>query len=120
MVLAVLAQVITIIVERKITLIRFENKKKSLIKYIYTMTIFFLFLIFIYYIAPVNKQVRGIYYPTGFLVGFSFFYFIYFFLSAIQIRLGYKKYKSLNSMLTKRRQFNSILASMFTGVPFLY
>ena len=82
--------------------------------------IFALFLVFIYYIAPTSRQIKGIYNPTNFLIAFSFFYFFYFFLSALQIRFGYKKYKSLNSMLTRRRQFNSIMTSIFTAVPFLY
>lgn len=84
------------------------------------MFILTLFLIFIYYIAPTSQQVKGVYHPSGFLVAFSFFYFIYFFLSALQIRLGYKKYKSLNSFLSRRRTLNSLICSIFTAVPFLY
>ena len=79
-----------------------------------------LFLVFIYYIAPTSRQIKGVYSPTSYLIAFSIFYFFYFFLSALQIRFGYKKYKSLNSMLTRRRQFNSIMTSIFTAVPFLY
>lgn len=77
-------------------------------------------LIFIYFIAPENKNIKGVYRPRGFLIAFSFFYFFYFFLSALQIKLGYKKYKSLNSIMTRRRQFNNLIMVCFTAVPFLY
>lgn len=120
MVLAVLMHVLSIVIERLITLISPENKNKSLIKYLYTMLIMTLFLIFIYFIAPTSKTVNGVYHPSNFLIAFAFFYFFYFFLSALQIRIGYKKYKSLNSLLTKRRMFNSLFVTIFTSVPFLY
>lgn len=84
------------------------------------MIILALFLIFIYLIAPISRNVKGVYHPSNFLIAFAFFYFFYFFLSALQIRLGYKKYKSLNSLLTKRRMFNSLFVTVFTSVPFLY
>jgi hypothetical protein len=84
------------------------------------MFILALFILFIYVIAPQSKQAKGVYQPSGFLVAFSFFYFLYFFLSALQIRFGYKKYKSLNSMMTKRRQLNNLVLVVFTAVPFLY
>ena len=84
------------------------------------MVILALFILFIYYIAPTNHTIKNIYHPRGFLIAFSFFYFFYFFLSALQIRFGYKKYKSLNSIMTRRRQFNNILVIVFTSVPFLF
>lgn len=120
MVIAVLSHVVSIVAERRITLIEPSNPYKSYIKYGYTMFILALFLVFIYYIAPTSPNIKGIYNPPGFLIAFSFFYFFYFFLSALQIRFGYKKYKPLNSMLTRRRQLNSLITSIFTAVPFLY
>jgi hypothetical protein len=77
-------------------------------------------MIFIYYLAPISKNVKGIYQPTPALLAFAFFYFFYFFLSALQIRYGYKKYKSLNSVMKKRRMMNSLVLTIFTTVPFLY
>lgn len=79
-----------------------------------------LFLIFIYYIAPVNHYVSNQYYPKGCLIAFSFFYFFYFFFSGLQIRFGYKKYKSLNSMMSRRRQFNNFFMICYVAIPFLY
>ena len=84
------------------------------------MAILALFLVFIYYIAPTSRNVNNVYHPPGFLIAFAFFYFFYFFLSALQIRFGYKKYKSLNSMLTRRRSLNNLITVIFTSVPFLY
>lgn len=84
------------------------------------MVILGLLLVFIYFIAPSNKQIKGVYQPTPALIAFSFFYFFYFFLSALQIRYGYKKYKSLNSVMTRRRQLNNLVLIVFTSVPFLY
>lgn len=86
----------------------------------YTMAILGLFLVFIYFLAPTSRNVKGVYLPSPFLVAFAFFYFFYFFLSALQIRFGYKKYKSLNSSLTRRRQLNNLVVVIFTSVPFLY
>lgn len=120
MVLAVFSHVITIVLERWITLISHENKNKLLIKYCYTMLILVLVLIFIYYIAPVNTYHKNEYKPTPYLIVFTFFYLLYFFLSALQIRFGYKKYKNLNSIMTKRQQFNNLVMIVFTSVPFLY
>ncbi len=51
MIIAILAHVFMIVVERRITLISSENVHKELIKYIFTMIIFALFLVFIYYWA---------------------------------------------------------------------
>ena len=83
------------------------------------MLILSLFCLFIYYLAPRNSALQGVYYPRPCCIAFAFFYFIYFFLSALQIRYGYKKYKSLNSIMTRRRQLNNVILSVFTSVPFL-
>ena len=83
------------------------------------MIILGLFCLFIYYIAPRNSAIQNVYEPTAGCIAFSFFYFIYFFLSALQIRFGYKKYKSLNSIMTRRRMLNNILLVGFTSIPFL-
>lgn len=84
------------------------------------MVILGLFLTFIYYIAPKNPFVKNQYYPQPCLIAFSFFYFFYFFLSALQIRFGYKKYKSLNSIMSRRRQLNNFLLIGYVNIPFLY
>ncbi len=81
------------------------------------MFILTLFLIFIYYIAPTSTSGYG---ATAALIAFSFFYFLYFFLSCLQIRFGYKKYKSLNAIMTRRRMTNNVLLIVFTAVPFLF
>lgn len=120
MVLAVLANVIVIVLERWITLMRDDTSRKLKIKYWYTMVILGLFLTFIYYIAPKNPFVKNQYYPQPCLIAFSFFYFFYFFLSALQIRFGYKKYKSLNSIMSRRRQLNNFLLIGYVNIPFLY
>ena len=90
-----------------------------MIKYIYTMIILSLFCLFIYYIAPRISTIQNVYEPRAGCIAFAFFYFIYVFLSALQIRFGYKKYKSLNSIMTRRRNFNNIILIGFTSVPFL-
>jgi hypothetical protein len=82
------------------------------------MVILFLFLIFIYYLAPYDTPLS--FQPTSFLITFSIFYFIYFFLSCLQIKYGYKKYKHLNSFMTRRGYSNSLIVAVYTGVPFLY
>ena len=83
------------------------------------MIILSLFCLFIYYIAPRISTIQNVYEPRAGCIAFAFFYFIYFFLSALQIRFGYKKYKSLNSIMTRRRNFNNIILIGFTSVPFL-
>lgn len=120
MVFAVLSHVLSIVLERWITLIDPQNKNKEKIKYFYTMFLLALFLTFIYYIAPTNPVLVNTYHPRGFLIAFSFFYFFYFFLSGLQIRLGYKKYKSLNAIMTRRRMLNNFILIGFTSVPFLF
>lgn len=120
MVLGVLANVFVIVIERWITLLRGDPARKLKIKYWYTMLILFLFLLFIYYIAPKNHYVSNVYYPQPCLIAFSFFYFFYFFISGLQIRFGYKKYKSLNSIMTRRRQFNNFILIGYVNIPFLY
>ena len=84
------------------------------------MLIMALLMIFLYYLAPISYSVKYIYQPTTAAVIFAFFYFIYFFLSALQIRYGYKKYKRLNSFMAKRNLFNNLIVSIFTSIPFLY
>lgn len=84
------------------------------------MIILALFLIFVYYIAPFNsKPIINVYQPPPALIAFSFFYFMYFLLSALQIRYGYKKYKALNSIMTRRRQTNNLLLIAYANIPFL-
>jgi hypothetical protein len=82
------------------------------------MAIFILFLLFIYDIAPYNPPHE--YNPPGALIAFSFFYFIYFFLSGLQVKYGYKKYKNLNSIMIRRRQTNNLILTVYTAIPFLY
>ena len=75
MVLAVLAHVASIVIERRITLMTAGGGKKELTKYIYTMVILALVLIFIYAIAPLNAVPQTkIYQPRGALIAFSFFW----------------------------------------------
>jgi hypothetical protein len=84
------------------------------------MFILVLVLIFVFYIAPDDeKNIEQPYRPKPFLMIFTFFYCWYFFLSALQIKFGYKKYKNLNSFMTKRKLFNNLLVLVFTSVPFL-
>ncbi len=120
MVIAVLVHVLSIVIERRITLIQHSNKNKVIIKYWYTMLIMALVMIFLYYLAPISYSIKNFYQPTPAAVIFAFFYFIYFFLSALQIRYGYKKYKRLNSFMSKRTIVNNLILSIFTAIPFLY
>lgn len=119
MVIAVLVHVFNIVLERRLTLSRGEKYKKEKVKYFYTMLILTLFCLFIYYISPRNSALHGVYEPRPACIAFAFFYFIYFFLSGLQIRFGYKKYKSLNSVMTRRRNLNNIILVGFTSIPFL-
>ena len=84
------------------------------------MVVLILFLFFLYVVAPENPRDRNFYQPRPCLLAFAFFYFIYFFLSGLQIRFGYKRYKSINSMLTRRRDFNNLILIHYTAIPFLY
>lgn len=84
------------------------------------MVILAALLIFLYYLAPISYSVKDIYQPTTAGIIFAFFYFIYFFLSALQIKYGYKKYKSLNSFMSKRTIVTNLVVSVFTAIPFLY
>lgn len=60
------------------------------------------------------------YQPQPALIAFSFFYFIYFFLSGLQVKYGYKKFKKINSFMVKRDSLRSIFLSIFVAIPFLY
>lgn len=91
------------------------------------MFILILVLIFIFYIAPVHANYNAkdstmvqVYQPNAFLMVFTFFYCIYFYLSAIQIKFGYKKYKRLNTIMSQRQVFNNLLVIVYTSIPFLY
>ena len=93
MVIGVLVHVVSIIIERRIAILIMPRKKKLIIKYVYTLIIFALFCWFIYYIAPFQQLLTTAatqYNPSPALLAFSFFYFIYFYLSALQIKYGYK------------------------------
>ena len=123
MVIGVLVHVTTIIIERRITILIMPRRTKLIIKYCYTVIIFILFSWFIFYLAPFQQLLTTaatLYNPTPALLAFSFFYFIYFYLSALQIKYGYKEFKSMNSMMTRRGYINSYAVSIYTAIPFLY
>jgi len=123
MVIAVLVHVINMVIERYITVLTIPRKKKNIIKYVYTLIIFCLFSWFIYYEAPYKQTglfTSSIYAPSGALLAFSFFYFLYFYLSALQIKYGYKEFKSFNSLMTRRGYTNYYIVSIYTVIPFLY
>ena len=85
--------VVNIVIERYITIQVIARRKKIIVKYIYTVLIFTLFSWFIFFIAPYKTSITitaSFYNPNPALVAFSFFYFIYFYLSALQIKYGYK------------------------------
>jgi len=82
------------------------------------MIILALFLVFIYYWASETSPSE--YQPQPALIAFSFFYFLYFFLSGLQVKYGYKKFKKINSFMVKRNTFSSIFVSVFVAIPFLY
>lgn len=79
---------------------------------------FGLFLVFIYYWASETPPME--YQPQPSLIAFSFFYFLYFFLSGLQVKYGYKKFKKINSFMVKRNTFSSIFVLIFISIPFLY
>ena len=123
MVIGVLVHVATMIIERRIAILVMPRKKKLIIKYVYTLVILILFCWFIYYIAPFHQLLTTastLYNPDPALTAFSFFYFIYFYLSALQIKYGYKEFKSMNSLMTRRGYVNSYAVSLYTAIPFLY
>jgi len=82
------------------------------------MIVFIMFLIFIFYWASETPPME--YQPQSALIAFSFFYFIYFFLSGIQVKYGYKKFKKINSFMVKRDMFGYIFVLVFIAIPFLY
>ena len=93
MVIGVFVHVGVMIVERYISIFSASRSKKMIIKYVWTLIIFALFCWFIYYLAPFKKQLNStsnLYSPSRALIAFSFFYFIYFYLSALQIKYGFK------------------------------
>ena len=92
-------------------------------KYIYTLIIFALFCWFVFYLAPYKASLTlsaSFYSPSPALIAFSFFYFIYFYLSALQVKYGYKEFKSFNSLMTRRGYVNYYMVSAYTAIPFLY
>lgn len=123
MVIGVLVHVIVMIIERYIAIIVMSRRTKLIIKYVFTMVILLLFSWFIYYKAPIQTFISSeatIYSPSPALIAFSFFYFLYFYLSALQIKYGYKEFKSLNSLMTRRGYANYYAVSVYTAIPFLY
>jgi hypothetical protein len=93
MVISVLVHVVSIVVERKLTILIMPRARKLIIKYVWTVVIFLLFSWFIFYLAPYHSSLTlesSLYSPSAALLAFSFFYFIYFYLSALQIKYGYK------------------------------
>ena len=82
------------------------------------MVVFVMFLIFIYYWASYTTPME--YQPQPALIAFSFFYFIYFILSGLQVKYGYKKFKKINSFMVKRNTFRYIFMMVFVAIPFLY
>ena len=93
MVIGVFVHVGVMIVERYISIAGMARRKKIIVKYLWTLVIFGLFCWFIYYLAPFKDLYNGsssLYSPSRALIAFSFFYFIYFYLSALQIKYGYK------------------------------
>lgn len=93
------------------------------VKYVWTMIIFVLFCWFIYYLAPFKQQLNSqsnLYSPSRALIAFSFFYFLYFYLSALQIKYGFKEVKNINSLMTRRGTLNYFAIMIYTAIPFLY
>lgn len=93
MVIGILVHVVSIVIERYITIQVVSRKRKVIMKYIYTLIIFALFCWFVFYLAPYKASLTlsaSFYSPSPALVAFSFFYFIYFYLSALQVKYGYK------------------------------
>ena len=82
------------------------------------MVVFGLFLIFIYFWA--SERPPNDYQPQSALIAFSFFYFIYFFLSGLQVKYGYKKFKKINSFMVNRSSPNYYFMLIFIAIPFLY
>lgn len=82
------------------------------------MALLVLILLFVFYFAPHSPPNN--YSPTSFLILFSILYFIYFFLSALQIKLNYHKVKQLNSMMSRRGLTNNLIVTLYTAIPFLY
>ena len=123
MVEAVLAHVGSILVERWITLLTINRTTKLVIKYFYTMAIFLAFSFFILYQAPYLPAIStegSRYIVTAALIVFSVVYFLYFWLSALQIKYGYKQFKSINSFMTRRGYSDYYLMTIYTAIPFLY
>jgi hypothetical protein len=123
MVIGVLVHVASIVIERYITIQVISRRKKVIIKYIYTLIIFALFCWFVFYLAPYKASLTlsaSFYSPSPALIAFSFFYFIYFYLSALQVKYGYKEFKSFNSLMTRRGYVNYYMVSAYTAIPFLY
>lgn len=123
MVIGVLVHVVVMIIERYISIAVISRKTKLIIKYVFTMMIFAAFSWFIYYQAPIINLLTTTatkYSPSNALIAYSFFYFIYFYISALQIKYGYKEFKSLNSLMTRRGFVNYYSVLVYTAIPFLY
>ena len=82
------------------------------------MVVFIMFNLFIFYWA--SERAPMYYQPQPALIAFSFFYFIYFFLSGLQVKYGYKKFKKINSFMVKRNMASYIFLMVFIAIPFLY
>lgn len=120
MVIGVLVHVLVMIIERYLAIAIIPRKSRIIIKYCFTIAIFLAFSFFIYYQAPIINFATYLFAPSPALIGFSFFYFIYFYLSALQIKYGYKEFKSLNSLMTRRGFINYYAITIYTAIPFLY
>lgn len=93
MVIGVLVHVANIVIERYITIRMVPRRQKVITKYVYTLIIFCLFCWFVFYLAPYKASLKlaaSFYSPSPALIAFSFFYFIYFYLSALQVKYGFK------------------------------
>lgn len=82
------------------------------------MIVFSLFLAFIYYWG--SERLPSDYEPRPAMIAFSFFYFIYFFLSGLQVKYGYKKFKKVNSFMVNRNSPSYFFMLVFIAIPFLY
>jgi len=82
------------------------------------MIVLVLFLIFLYDWA--SQRPPSEYQAQPALIAFSFFYFIYFLLSGLQVKYGYKKFKKINSFMAKRKGPNYYFMLIFIAIPFLY
>lgn len=121
LIISVLVYVALCVIERFIATMPYNRGPKEYIKYGYTMMLLFVVCLEAYYLAPYdNSSVEVSYVPEPALLGFMFLQFLYFIISALQIKWGYKKYKRLNSMLHKRTYPNYIVTMVFTAIPFLY